>query len=80
MAQHITIIKDTTVVTVDRDDTIHYDAAVAIQDGRIAAVGPSREIAARFPGAHAVDGSGKVVMPGFANSPRPFTLITPVGF
>ena len=79
MAQHTTVIKDTTVVTVDRDDTIHYDAAVAIKDGRIAAVGPSREIVARFPGAHAVDGSGKVVMPGFANIHTHFTLIIAKG-
>ena len=50
VAQRTTVIKDATVVTVDRDDTIHYDAAVAIEDGRIAAVGPSRDIVARFPG------------------------------
>ena len=51
MADCTTILNDTTVVTVDRSDSVHYDAAVAVQDGRIAAVGPSREIVARFPGA-----------------------------
>ena len=51
VAQHTTVIKDTTVVTVDRNDTIHYDAAVAIEDGRIAAVGSIADIVARFPGA-----------------------------
>src|SRR4030095_14341338 len=52
---------------------------VAIQDGRITAIGPSREMAARFPGAHSVDGSGKVVMPGFANIHTHFTLIIAKG-
>jgi len=79
VAQHTTVIKDTTVVTIDRDDTILYDAAVAIKDGRVASVGPSREIVARFPGAHVVDGSGKVVMPGFANIHTHFTLIIAKG-
>jgi len=79
VAQHTTVIKDTTVVTIDRDDTILYDAAIAIKDGRVASVGPSREIVARFPGAHAVDGSGKVVMPGFANIHTHFTLIIAKG-
>ncbi len=79
MAQDTTIIKDTTVVTVDRDDAIHYDAAVAVQDSKIAAVGTSREIVARFPDAQVVDGAGKVVMPGFANIHTHFTLIIAKG-
>jgi hypothetical protein len=79
VAQNTTIIKDTTAVTVDRDDTIHYDAAVAVQDGKVAAVGPSREFLARFPGAQVVDGAGKVVMPGFANIHTHFTLIIAKG-
>ena len=72
VAQHTIVIKDATVVTVDRDDTIHYDAAVAIEDGRIAAVGPSREIVARFPGAHAVDGSRQGGDAGLRQHPHPF--------
>ena len=79
MADCTTILNDTTVVTVDRSDSVHYDAAVAVQDGRIAAVGPSREIVARFPGAEVVDGAGKVVMPGFANIHTHFTLIIAKG-
>ena len=43
------VIRDTTVVTVDRNDTIHHNAAVAVEGGRIVAVGPSAEIAARQP-------------------------------
>ena len=77
--QDTLIIEDTTVVTVDRLDTIHHDAAVAVRNGRIAAVGPSRDIVARFPGAERVDGAGKVVMPGFANIHTHFTLIIAKG-
>jgi 5-methylthioadenosine/S-adenosylhomocysteine deaminase len=79
VAQDTTVIRDTTVVTVDRADTIHYGAAVAIQGARIAAVGPSHEIVARFPDAEHVDGTGKVVMPGFANIHTHFTLIIAKG-
>ena len=77
MAQ--TVLTDTTVVTVDPHVTIHYDVAIAVADGRIAAIGSSREIVARFPGAELVDAAGKVVMPGFANIHTHFTLIIAKG-
>jgi 5-methylthioadenosine/S-adenosylhomocysteine deaminase len=79
VASDTTIITDTTVVTVDANDSIHYDAAVAVQGGRIVALGPSQDIVARFPGADRVDGAGKVVMPGFANIHTHFTLIIAKG-
>jgi 5-methylthioadenosine/S-adenosylhomocysteine deaminase len=44
-----------------------YDGAVAVDADRILAAGPSRDVLARYPGAAKVDGSGKAVMPGFAN-------------
>ncbi len=61
------LIRNTTIVTGDDSGTIHYAAALAIQGNRIAAIGPDAEIAARFPDAEPVDGSGRVVFPGFAN-------------
>ncbi len=61
------VIHGAAVVTVDADDTVIYDGAVAIEADRIAAVGPSRDILARYPSAERIDGSGKAVMPGFAN-------------
>src|SRR5215469_303560 len=73
------LIRDTTVVTVDRHDTIHHDAAVLIDGDRIVAVGPSEELAVRFAGATVVDGSGKVVMPGFANVHTHFSLVIAKG-
>ena len=62
-----TVIDNAVVLTVDDRDTVHYGAAVAIKDDRIADIGPSAEVRARYPGAERVDGTGKMVMPGFAN-------------
>ncbi len=61
------VIHDATVVTVDAQDSVIYGGAVAIEAGRIAAVGPSSEILARYPQAGRIAASGKAVMPGFAN-------------
>jgi len=63
-----TIIHDTTVVTADDAGTIHADAALVIDDGRIAALAASAELLARYPAAERVDGGGRVVFPGFANT------------
>jgi len=43
------------------------DGAVACADGRIAAVGPTAEVRADWQAAVEVDGSGKVVCPGFVD-------------
>lgn len=42
--------------------------AIAIQGGRIVAVGPEAEVRRRWPGAPALDAGGGVVMPGFVDS------------
>jgi 5-methylthioadenosine/S-adenosylhomocysteine deaminase len=69
-----TVIHDTIVATVDDRDTVHYAAAIAIDGDRIAAIGPSAEIVARHPTAERVDGSGAMVMPGFANTHTHLTM------
>ncbi|MFI5001664.1 MAG: amidohydrolase, partial [Reyranellales bacterium] len=61
------VIHNAAIVTVDDRDTVHYDAALAIEGDRIAAIGPSTAILARYPAADRIDGAGKMVMPGFAN-------------
>lgn len=61
------VIHDTTIVTGDDADTVHHDAAIAIEADRIAAIGPSAEIIQRFANAERIDGRGRVVFPGFAN-------------
>jgi 5-methylthioadenosine/S-adenosylhomocysteine deaminase len=62
-----TVIHNTTIATADAEATIHYDAAIAVDGSRIAAVGPSDAILSRFPNAERIDGIGKAVLPGFAN-------------
>jgi len=61
------IIHDTTIVTADEQCAVHYDAAIAIAEDRIVALGPNAELLARYPAAERIDGRGKAVMPGFAN-------------
>ena len=63
-----TIIHDTTVVTVDDAGTIERDAALVVERGRIAAMGPSAALLARYPDAERVDGRGRALFPGFANT------------
>ena len=70
-----TVIHHTTIVTGDRDLSIHFNAAIAIENDLIAAIGPSDEVMARFPNAEGVDGRGKLVMPGFANCHTHFVRI-----
>ena len=62
------VIHDTTIVTGDRAGTILYDAALAVDGRRIIALGPSAEVLARHPGASRVNGRGRAVMPGLANT------------
>jgi 5-methylthioadenosine/S-adenosylhomocysteine deaminase len=69
-----TIIHDTTIVTNDDAGTILYDGAVVVDAGRIAALGPAADLLARHPTAERIDGQGRLVMPGFANTHTHFTL------
>tara|TARA_R110002096_G_scaffold5508_5_gene25743 strand:- start:13243 stop:14676 length:1434 start_codon:yes stop_codon:yes gene_type:complete len=55
------------VVTMDDAMTVHRDAAVAIDDGVILAVGAADDIVAQYPAAETIDGTGRVVMPGLIN-------------
>jgi 5-methylthioadenosine/S-adenosylhomocysteine deaminase len=64
----VTVIHDTTVVTADEAGTIHYDAALAVAGGRIFALGPTADVLARHPGAERLDGRGRAVFPGLANT------------
>ena len=62
-----TTITNTTIVTCDPQRTVHYGAAIAIDEGRIAAIGSSDEIEARYPDADSVDGRARAVFPGMVN-------------
>ena len=62
-----TIITDTTIVTCDPQRAVHYGAGLAVDDGRIAAIGPTTEIEAAHPSADRVDGRSYAVFPGLIN-------------
>src|SRR5881397_3788437 len=62
------LIHDATIVTVDQAGSILYGAALAVSDGRIAALGPTPELLVKYPDAERVDGRGRAVLPGFANT------------
>lgn len=62
-----TILSNATLVTGDQVRTVLYDAALAVRDSTIAALGPTEEIRAQFPGAEVVDCRGKAVFPGLVN-------------
>ena len=62
-----TIIANTTIVTCNPQRDILYDAALAMDDGRIVAIGPTPEIEAAYPSADRVDGRGRAVFPGLIN-------------
>ena len=62
------LITGATVVTLDGALGTLEDGAVAVQGGRIAAVGPSADLARGHTDAEVIDGRGKAVLPGFINS------------
>ena len=63
------LIRNATVLTVDAGDRVIEDGAVYVEDGRIAAVGPSAGIESAHAGAtRVIDGAGKVVLPGFVST------------
>ncbi|GAA0234210.1 imidazolonepropionase [Halobaculum roseum] len=52
-------------------DAVHEDAAVAVADGRVVAVGPTDEVTREYPPENAVaavDAAGRAVIPGFVDS------------
>jgi 5-methylthioadenosine/S-adenosylhomocysteine deaminase len=61
-----TAIRNTTIVTADPARTVHHDATLVIEDGRIAGVDPTNHMAER-PGTDVIDGRGKAVFPGLSN-------------
>ena len=46
----VTVIHNAAIVTVDDDDAVHYDSAIAIDGDRIAAIGSTKDILQRYPG------------------------------
>lgn len=61
------IIKNTIVVTIDPERRVLFDAAIVIKGDRIADIGPSEALSAKYTDMPAIDGTGKVVMPGLVD-------------
>jgi cytosine/adenosine deaminase-related metal-dependent hydrolase len=69
-----TIIHNTTIVTADDTFAVYEDAALVIDGDRVAAIGSTTDLLARYPEAERLDGRGKAVLPGFANTHTHFGL------
>ena len=61
------VIHDATIVTGDDEDRVLHRSGIAIEAGRIAALGSSGAILAAYPGAERIDATDRAVLPGFAN-------------
>jgi putative selenium metabolism protein SsnA len=58
------LIHNATLITWGEPNTILVDQAILIEDGRIAAMGDSREMLAQNPEAEKMDAQGQLLMPG----------------
>lgn len=63
-ANRAVVFTHTSVITVD---AVMHDVALAVQDGRITAIGPTDDVLRRYPQAEAYDGRGKALLPGLIN-------------
>jgi len=61
-------VRNGTVVTVDAGRRVIAHGAVAVDGGRIAAVGTEAEVDAQFRGKDVLDAAGGIVMPGLVNA------------
>jgi 5-methylthioadenosine/S-adenosylhomocysteine deaminase len=62
------LVSGGTVVTLDPARRVLEDGAVAIRGERIVAVGPARELRARYRARRLVDARGGIVLPGLVNT------------
>ena len=56
-----------THVDVANPDQVQRDVALAVVSGRIAGIGPTEDMLAKFPRAEVYDGRGKALLPGLIN-------------
>ena len=61
------IIKGDHVVTMDAEGSVYTDAAVAVDEGLIIAIGPASEILTTYQSANLLEGDNQIVMPGLIN-------------
>jgi 5-methylthioadenosine/S-adenosylhomocysteine deaminase len=61
------IISGGTVVTIDGTRAIYDDGVVVVKGDTIVAVGPRRELEAKYQASQTIDAKGKLVLPGYIN-------------
>ncbi|MCC7106282.1 MAG: hypothetical protein IT307_14165, partial [Chloroflexi bacterium] len=61
------LIDGATIITVDGQRRVLENGAVAVEDGRIVAVGPANEVRAAHRAETVLDGTDRVVMPGLVD-------------
>ncbi|HLO00080.1 MAG TPA: amidohydrolase [Pyrinomonadaceae bacterium] len=61
------LVLNGTLVTMDKDHRVIHDAGIAVERGRIVAVGQSRDIARIYSAPERVDATGKIIIPGLIN-------------
>jgi 5-methylthioadenosine/S-adenosylhomocysteine deaminase len=66
------LVQNGLVVTIDERQPVIEDGAVAINEGRIVAVGPTAEIAGQYRAKKVLDARRKAVMPGFIDTHHHF--------
>ncbi|MCA1636250.1 MAG: amidohydrolase [Acidobacteria bacterium] len=57
-----------TIVTMDKERRVIEDGAVAVEGGRIVAVGKRSEVERRYAAAEVIDARGRAVIPGLVNA------------
>src|SRR5206468_2065645 len=62
------VIHGATIVTADDAGTLHPDGALAVEHGRIVALGPAADVLGHYASAERIDARGRVILPGFANT------------
>lgn len=58
------LIKNATLITLETENRIVPDQAIYVEDGKIAAIGPTQALTSWYSGAETLDAAGKYVMPG----------------
>ena len=61
------LVLNGTLVTMDKDHSVIQDAGIAVERGRIVAVGSSTDIIKMYSAAQRVDATGKIIIPGLIN-------------
>jgi len=61
------LVLNGTLVTMDKDHRIIQDAGIAVEHGRIVAVGSSKDIVRMYSASTRVDATGKIIIPGLIN-------------